>query len=100
MRLSNRRSDSLKIFKHIFKLAALGLAAAAMAHPAAAKRAIDTQPGKAVLVGHSWGGTVITQAGDHPKVAALIYVAPRPPMSANPPVSLARDSRRRRVWPT
>lgn len=42
---------------------------------AAAKRAIDNQPGKVVLVGHSWGGTVITEAGNHDKVASLVYVA-------------------------
>ncbi|MFY3933510.1 alpha/beta fold hydrolase [Achromobacter xylosoxidans] len=42
---------------------------------AAANRAIDNQPGKVVLVGHSWGGTVITEAGNHPKVASLVYVA-------------------------
>lgn len=42
---------------------------------AAAKRAIETQPGKVVLVGHSWGGTVITEAGVHDKVASLVYVA-------------------------
>ena len=41
----------------------------------ATRRAIDTQPGKVVLVGHSWGGVVITQAGDDPKVASLVYVA-------------------------
>jgi len=42
---------------------------------AAAKRAIDAQPGKVVLVGHSWGGTVITEAGGNDKVASLVYVA-------------------------
>lgn len=42
---------------------------------AAAKRAIDAQPGKVVLVGHSWGGTVITEAGRSDKVASLVYVA-------------------------
>ena len=42
---------------------------------AATKRAIDGQPGKVVLVGHSWGGVVITQAGDDPKVSSLVYVA-------------------------
>lgn len=41
----------------------------------ATQRALDTQPGKVVLVGHSWGGVVITQAGDDPKVASLVYVA-------------------------
>lgn len=42
---------------------------------AAATRAINAQPGKVVLVGHSWGGTVITEAGQNDKVAALVYVA-------------------------
>ena len=42
---------------------------------AAARRAIDAQPGKVVLVGHSWGGTVITEAGNSDKVAALVYVS-------------------------
>ncbi len=37
--------------------------------------ALDKQDGPAILVGHSWGGVVITEAGDHPKVAALVYVA-------------------------
>jgi pimeloyl-ACP methyl ester carboxylesterase len=41
----------------------------------ATNRALDKQDGPAVLVGHSWGGVVITQAGMHPKVAALVYVA-------------------------
>jgi pimeloyl-ACP methyl ester carboxylesterase len=42
---------------------------------AATKRAIGTMRGPIVLVGHSWGGAVITQAGNDPKVAALVYVA-------------------------
>jgi pimeloyl-ACP methyl ester carboxylesterase len=42
---------------------------------AAAKRVIDSQSGPVILVGHSWGGTVITEAGNHAKVAALVYVA-------------------------
>ena len=33
------------------------------------------QDGPAILVGHSWGGTVITEAGVHPKVAGLVYVS-------------------------
>jgi len=41
----------------------------------ATRRAIDNQSGKVVLVGHSWGGTVITEAGLDDKVAALVYVA-------------------------
>lgn len=42
---------------------------------AATRRAIAAQPGKVVLVGHSWGGTVITEAGQNDKVASLVYVA-------------------------
>jgi pimeloyl-ACP methyl ester carboxylesterase len=42
---------------------------------AATKRALDRQDGPTVLVGHSWGGTVITEAGIHPKVRALVYVS-------------------------
>jgi pimeloyl-ACP methyl ester carboxylesterase len=41
----------------------------------ATKRILDQQDGPVVLVGHSWGGVVITQAGIDPKVAALVYVA-------------------------
>lgn len=41
---------------------------------AAANRAIDKQPGDVVLVGHSYGGLVITQAGNNPKVKKLVYV--------------------------
>jgi pimeloyl-ACP methyl ester carboxylesterase len=41
----------------------------------AARRALDAQKGPVVLVGHSWGGAVITEAGNHDKVKALVYVA-------------------------
>jgi pimeloyl-ACP methyl ester carboxylesterase len=36
---------------------------------------MDRQSGPVVLVGHSYGGAVITEAGNHPKVAALVYIA-------------------------
>lgn len=39
------------------------------------KQAIDAQDGPTVLVGHSWGGVVITEAGNDPKVKALVYVS-------------------------
>src|SRR6478672_8434041 len=42
---------------------------------AVTKRAIDTQSEPVTLVGHSYGGAVITEAGSHPKVAALVYIA-------------------------
>jgi pimeloyl-ACP methyl ester carboxylesterase len=41
----------------------------------ATKLALDKQDGPTILAGHSWGGTVITEAGNHPKVAALVYIA-------------------------
>ncbi|MCC6984111.1 MAG: alpha/beta hydrolase [Bauldia sp.] len=42
---------------------------------AAVDRVLDRQDGPAILVGHSYGGAVISEAGDHEKVAALVYVA-------------------------
>ena len=42
---------------------------------ATTKRAIASQTGPVILVGHSYGGAVITEAGNHPKVAALVYIA-------------------------
>ncbi|WP_378951198.1 alpha/beta fold hydrolase [Mesorhizobium sp. ANAO-SY3R2] len=42
---------------------------------AATRRAIATQAGPVVLVGHSWAGTVITEAGNDDRVKALVYVA-------------------------
>jgi pimeloyl-ACP methyl ester carboxylesterase len=42
---------------------------------AATRLVIDEQDGPVVLVGHSYGGAVITEAGTHPKVAALVFVA-------------------------
>src|SRR5262245_64394567 len=41
----------------------------------ATRRLIALQDGPVILVGHSWGGAVITEAGDDPKVAGLVYVA-------------------------
>ena len=41
----------------------------------ATKVALDAQDGPVILAGHSWGGVVITQAGNHPKVAGLVYIA-------------------------
>ena len=42
---------------------------------AATTRVLDLQDGPTILVGHSWGGTVITEAGVHPNVAGLVYVS-------------------------
>jgi pimeloyl-ACP methyl ester carboxylesterase len=42
---------------------------------AATRRVLDQQPGAVILVGHSYGGAIITVAGADPKVKALVYVA-------------------------
>src|ERR1700704_3475098 len=42
---------------------------------AATKRVLASQDGPAILVGHSYGGAVITEAGNDPKVAGLVYIA-------------------------
>jgi pimeloyl-ACP methyl ester carboxylesterase len=60
---------------------------------AATRQVIDSQSGPVVLVGHSYGGVVITEAGTHEKVAALGYIAAFAPdagesvntLIANPP---------------
>ena len=45
----------------------------------ATRRILALQDGPTILVGHSWAGTVISETGDDPKVAALVYVAARAP---------------------
>jgi pimeloyl-ACP methyl ester carboxylesterase len=45
----------------------------------AAKRILDLQDGPTVLVGHSYGGSIITEAGAHPNVVGLVYVAAHAP---------------------
>lgn len=47
---------------------------------------LDNQDGPTVLVGHSWGGAVITQAGNHPKVVSLVYVAAFQPDTGETPL--------------
>lgn len=42
---------------------------------AATKRILDRQDGPTVLVGHSYGGAIITEAGNDPHVSALVYIA-------------------------
>jgi pimeloyl-ACP methyl ester carboxylesterase len=59
-----------------FHVAAVHLPFTTLTEDAAAvKRMIALQDGPTLLVGHSYGGTVITEAGDDPKVSGLVYVA-------------------------
>jgi pimeloyl-ACP methyl ester carboxylesterase len=55
---------------------------------AVAKRAIDAQPGDVILVGHSYGGMVISKAGNDPKVKGLVYISAFAPDSGDSVKSL------------
>jgi len=76
---------------------ASGLHAVAVQNPlssladdvASTNRLIDAQDGPVLLVGHSYGGAVITEAGNNPKVAGLVYVAAFAPDTGEPAGSLA-----------
>ena len=52
------------------------------------KAVIDRQTGPVVLVGHSYGGSVITEAGNDPKVAALVYIAAFAPDTGESPAQI------------
>jgi pimeloyl-ACP methyl ester carboxylesterase len=58
---------------------------------AVTKRTLATQDGPTVLVGHSYGGAVITEAGNHPKVSALVYIAAFAPDKGESVGSLIKD---------
>src|SRR5215469_8500754 len=58
---------------------------------AVTKRTIDSQNGPVILVGHSYGGVVITEAGNDPKVAGLVYVAAFAPDKGESVSSLIKD---------
>ena len=76
-------ADGSSWAKVIPLLEAKGLRVTAVQNPlssladdvAATKRAIANQDGPVILVGHSWAGMVISEAGNDPKVAGLVYVA-------------------------
>ena len=58
---------------------------------AATKRIIAAQSGPVVLVGHSYGGAVITEAGNHPKVARLVYITAFAPDRGESVSTLIKD---------
>lgn len=55
------------------------------------KRVVAAQNGKVLLVGHSYGGVVITEAGTDPKVAGLVYIAAFAPDLGESVQSLIKD---------
>ena len=57
---------------------------------AAAERVLARQDGPTVLVGHSFSGMIVTEAGVHPKVSALVYVAARAPDAGEDYTALAK----------
>jgi pimeloyl-ACP methyl ester carboxylesterase len=81
----------------IARLQAAGLNATAVQNPlttfpeavAAAQRVLARQDGPTVLVGHSFAGMIITEAGMHPNVSALVYVAARAPDAGEDYTALA-----------
>jgi pimeloyl-ACP methyl ester carboxylesterase len=58
---------------------------------AATRRVLDMQTGPVVLVGHSWGGMVITEIGNHPRVKSLVYVASFAPAVGQSIVDMTKD---------
>src|SRR5882757_9890469 len=57
---------------------------------AATTRVLDRQDGPTVLAGHSFSGMIVTEAGVHPKVTALVYVAARAPDAGEDYTALAK----------
>src|ERR1700686_2821965 len=58
---------------------------------AATKRILARQDGPTILVGHSYGGVVITEAGNDPKVVGLVYIAAFAPAKGESVASLIKD---------
>ena len=82
----------------ITRLQAAGLNATSVQNPlttlpeavASAKRVLAGQDGPTVLVGHSFSGMIVTEAGIHPNVSALVYVAARAPDAGEDYAALAK----------
>ncbi len=82
----------------IARLQAAGLNATAVQNPlttlseavASAQRVLNRQDGPTVLVGHSFSGMIVTEAGVHPSVSALVYVAARAPDAGEDYTALAK----------
>ena len=58
---------------------------------AEAQRVLDRQDGPTVLAGHSFSGMIVTEAGVHPKVSTLVYVAARAPDAGEDYTALAKN---------
>ena len=82
----------------IARLQKAGLIATSVQNPlttlpeavASAQRVLARQDGPTVLVGHSFSGMIVTEAGMHPNVSALVYVAARAPDASEDYTALAK----------
>jgi pimeloyl-ACP methyl ester carboxylesterase len=82
----------------IARLQAAGLNVTSVQNPlntlpeavASAERVLARQDGPTVLVGHSFSGMIVTEAGVHPNVSALVYVAARAPDAGEDYTALAK----------
>lgn len=82
----------------IARLQAAGLNVTSVQNPlttlsdavASATRVLDRQDGPTVFVGHSFSGMIVTEAGVHPKVSSLVYVAARAPDADEDYAALAK----------
>ncbi len=80
------------------RLQAVGLNVTSVQNPlttlpeavASAERVLARQEGPTVLVGHSFSGMIVTEAGMHPNVSALVYVAARAPDAGEDYTALAK----------
>ena len=62
----------------------------------AVRRVLDLQTGPVILVGHSYGGALITETGNDPKVKALVYISALQPEAGESPFELASVQTRRK----
>jgi pimeloyl-ACP methyl ester carboxylesterase len=82
----------------ICRLQTAGYSATAVQNPlttlpeavASVQKVLDRQDGPTVLVGHSFSGMIVTEAGMHPNVSALVYVAARAPDAGEDYTALAK----------
>ena len=75
-----------------FKVTSVGIPLTSFKEDVAAtKRALAAQDGPVILVGHSYGGVVITEAGNDPKVAGLVYVAAFAPDAGQSIVEISKN---------
>lgn len=92
-------ADGSSWTKVIRRLQAAGLNVTSVQNPLttlaesveAARHVLDRQDGPTVLAGHSFGGVIVSEAGVHPNVSSLVYVAARAPDAGEDYTTLAKE---------